>query len=161
MPPNTGLITNQTEAIRAALHSQRGSLGIVMLIDQDGQPIGLDSAQDRASHDTFDALLALAKRVLAYDPAAGWDLIATDDPVTFFDWDGQQVLCKAFAADNRTWLLVALVPADKPYKQALAKVIKALQAILNPPPVKIPKLPKEPKPKKPRASRAKKATSGI
>ena len=124
-----------------------------MLIDSDGQPVGLDSATGQAQHATFDALFALARRVLAYDPAAGWDLIATDDPVTFFDWDGQQVLCKAFAADNRTWLLVALVPADKPYKQALAKVIKSLQSVLNPPPAPKVKAPKEPKPRKPRAAK--------
>jgi len=121
-----------------------------MLIDQDGQPVGLDSAEDKSGenpHATFDALYALARRVLAYDPAAGWDLIATDDPVTFFDWDGQQVICKAFAADNRTWLLVALAPAEKPYKQALAKTIKALHAILTPP------VPKQSRPKKPRVKK--------
>jgi len=139
------LITNQAEAIRVALHSQRGSLGVVMLVDDTGKPVGLDSA-DPYARATFDALYAMARRVLAYDPEVGIDLLKVEDAVVFFDWEGRQAICKAFAADNRTWLLVALVPPEKPYKQALAKVIKALQTILTPP-----------APKKPRAKRTPKA----
>ncbi len=122
------LITSREDAIRAALSQARAPLLAVLLTDSSGQPLGMDGDNDLPP-DTFEALADLARRVI--DRQTGL-VAAKARTIEFFDWEGRQVICRAFLADDRPWLLAALTPPQKSYKQALTKLIKRLQAILNP-----------------------------
>ena len=104
------------------------NLEAVLLVDRTGNPVGVASA-DTVTPETLDALLALARRVIEQSP----DLAAliSKDETLFFDWEGRHAVCRVFEASKQPWLLTVLTPRQKPYKQALGKLVKALSSAIK------------------------------
>ncbi len=135
------------DSIRAALTDSRAGtvFDIVLLTDNTGALLAADWSET-VSPESFQSLLALAQRVVSQ--TNGLNIPAGESH--FFDWDGRQVVCRPFIANDRSWLLVALAPPRGAYQQALGRLIKQLQNELEP---------ASPKPKKPTKPRAKRASS--
>ena len=132
--------------LTAALSISRDGkkLVAVLLADRAGRVLVELSDSPSAASETSEALHALAQRIVAYHAA----LCEKADPEThFFDWDGRQVIGKWVEAGGRSWLLVALCPPKAPYKQAVARMIKALETALSAdqPTVKTKHVPRKPK----------------
>jgi hypothetical protein len=49
----------------------------------------------------------------------------------FYDWDGRQVVCRPFRANQTDYLLILLTPPKKAYKQAAGKIVRALEALIT------------------------------
>ena len=107
-------------------------LEAVVLTDSTGQVIG-SAADESTTPETLDALLALARRVIERPPETAQSQAMGE--TLFFDWEGRQAVCRMFKSGELTWVLAVLAPRAKPYKQALSKLVKAVQDATAPPKV--------------------------
>ncbi len=136
------------------------ALETVILTDRAGVVQGADYSA-AVSTLTLDALLALARRVIDDTPPTA---LGAADETIFFDWEGQQAICRPFSAGGGAWILTALAPHGKAHKQATSRAIKAIQSALKPPtapkkskiakPKSAPKPKAAPKPKSPSKPKA-------
>jgi hypothetical protein len=121
-------------------------LEVVLLADRDGQLLFEATVSPTVSAETADALYALAYRIATHQAALSQ---FADHETHFFDWDGRQVIGKRIEVHGHVWLLIALCPAKTSYKQAFARVIKALEGALkaDQTPTKPKRAPRQPKAK--------------
>ena len=103
-------------------------LEVLLLAGQDGQVWCEATDEGYATAETSDALRALAWRIAAQSTETGQ---YADHETHFFDWDGRQVIGKWLNRRGQKWLLVLLLPPKVHYKQALTRVIKALDSAFN------------------------------
>jgi hypothetical protein len=106
------------------LERVRAENGFLAILVTDMMGKILDSARaDETSPEGMGEMLALAQRVSAR-PDEIRDLAQRGES-TFFDWEGQQIVC-TFLASPTPRLLVVLAAQGKSYKRALGRVVRIL-----------------------------------
>jgi len=100
----------------------------VLLADLQGHILAA-ARSDETTPETLDSLLDLATR-LAARPEDRSRLADTGE-ITFFDWEGQQVICRWFTARQppQVHLLVILAPRGKPHKRAAGHLVREVQRL--------------------------------
>ena len=84
---------------------------------------------DDTTPETLDSLLDVATRIAARSEDRS--RLADAGEITFFDWEGRQVICRWFTARQppQVYLLVILAPRGKPHKRATGHLVREVQRL--------------------------------
>jgi hypothetical protein len=100
----------------------------VLLADLQGHILAA-ARDDETTPETLDSLLDLATRMATRPEDRS--RLADAGEITFFDWEGRQVVYRWFTARQppQVHLLVILAPRGKPHKRAAGHLVREVQRL--------------------------------